>query len=158
MALHPKIGVFGAAVGIVVGSGVALYLVGRLTAAAPLGTLLVGVAGGLGVLSLIGIAVFRSLPVGRRLDGLLLEDTQPSWDGYISAAPRSELVGRTGTAATELRPSGVADIEGDCPPEPRSRSSRQKPCASWCGALPKSPPDFSGSFPWVISPDRCCWS
>ena len=113
MALHPKIGVFGAAVGIVVGSGVALYLVGRLTAAAPLGTMLVGVAGGLGVLSLIGIAVFRSLPVGRRLDGLLLEDTQPSWDGYISAAPRSELVGRTGTAATELRPSGVADIEGE---------------------------------------------
>ena len=113
MALHPKIGVFGAAVGIVVGSGVALYLVGRLTAAAPLGTMLVGVAGGLGVLSLIGIAVFRSLPVGRRLDGLLLEDRQPSWDGYISAAPRSELVGRTGTAATELRPSGVADIEGE---------------------------------------------
>lgn len=113
MALHPKIGVFGAAVGIVVGSGVALYLVGRLTAAAPLGTMLVGVAGGLGVLSLIGIAVFRSLPVGRRLDGLLLEDTQPSWDGYISAPPRSELVGRTGTAATELRPSGVAEIEGE---------------------------------------------
>ena len=113
MALHPKIGVFGAAVGIVVGSGVALYLVGRLTAAAPLGTMLVGVAGGLGVLSLIGIAVFRSLPVGRRFDGLLLEDTQPSWDGYISAAPRSELVGRTGTAATELRPSGVAEIEGE---------------------------------------------
>ena len=113
MAVHPKIGVFGAALGIVVCGGVGLFLVGRLTSAAPLVSMLIGVAGGLGVLSLIGVAVFRSLPVGRRLDGLLLDDTQPSWDGYISAAPRSELVGRTGTAATELRPSGVADIDGE---------------------------------------------
>ena len=113
MAVHPKIGVFGGAIGIVVFGGVGLYLVGRLTASAPLMSMVLGVAGGLGVLSLIGVAVFRSLPVGRRLDGLLLDDTQPSWDGYISAAPRSELVGRTGTAATELRPSGVADIDGE---------------------------------------------
>lgn len=113
MAVHPKIGVFGAAVGIVVSGGVGLYLVGRLTAAAPLGSMLVGVAAGLAVVAVAGIVVFRSLPVGRRLDGLLLEDTQPSWDGYISAAPRSDLVGQGGRAVTELRPVGVAEIRGE---------------------------------------------
>lgn len=113
MAVHPKFGVFGAAVGIVVAGGVALYLVGRLTAATPLAPMMIGVAAGLVVVTLAGVAVFRSLPVGRRLDGLLLEDTQPSWDGYISAPPRAELVGQSGITLTELRPVGVAEIRGE---------------------------------------------
>lgn len=113
MAVHPKITFFGLVLGLVVGFGLALFLLGRMTATTSLSGLMIGVAGGLAILSFIGVAVFRALPVGRRLDGLLHQDAQPSWDGYISAAPRSDLLGRAGKAATELRPVGVAEIDGE---------------------------------------------
>lgn len=113
MAIHPKISLIGLALGLVVGFGVALFLLGRVTVGVGLSQMVIGVAAGLGVLSVIGIAVVRSLPVGRRMDGLFHQDSQPSWDGYISAAPRAELIGSSGTAITELRPSGMADIAGE---------------------------------------------
>jgi len=47
--------------------------------------------------------------VRRRLRVLLQEGLAPA-EGYISAAPRADLVGKTGTAFTDLRPSGVAVI------------------------------------------------
>lgn len=113
MAVHPKITFFGLVLGLVVGFGLALFLLGRVTAATSLSGLILGVVGGLGILSFVGIAVFRALPVGRRLDGVLHQDAQPSWDGYISSAPRSELLGRAGKALTELRPVGAAEIDGE---------------------------------------------
>jgi membrane-bound serine protease (ClpP class) len=113
MAVHPKITFFGLVLGLVVGFGLALFLLGRLTAATSLTGLVLGVMGGLAIVSFLGIAVFRALPVGRRLDGLMHQDAQPSWDGYISAAPRSDLLGHAGRAVTELRPVGAAEIDGE---------------------------------------------
>jgi len=113
MAVHPKVTLFGVSLGLIVGAGVALFVLGRATAAAPLTSMLIGVAGGLGVMTVLGVVVFRALPAGRRLEGVLHQDSQPSWDGYISAAPRTELIGLPGITVTELRPSGVAEIAGE---------------------------------------------
>lgn len=53
-------------------------------------------------------AWIRHLPSSTRFSGLLLQDGVGSAAGYISAPERSDLVGREGTAYTDLRPSGTA--------------------------------------------------
>jgi len=58
-----------------------------------------------------GAVVFgwlRHLPNSTRWSGLFLRDSAHASEGYISALPRGELVGRTGVALTDLRPSGTA--------------------------------------------------
>jgi membrane-bound serine protease (ClpP class) len=34
-------------------------------------------------------------------------------EGFVSARARTELIGRTGVAASELRPAGIAEIGGE---------------------------------------------
>lgn len=53
-------------------------------------------------------AWIRHLPSSTRFSGLLLQGGVGSAAGYISAPERSDLVGREGTAYTDLRPSGTA--------------------------------------------------
>ena len=113
MALHPKITVFGLLLGGAVGAGLILFLLGRLTAGAGLGTVVAGAASGLGLLVIAGWAVVTRLPGSRVLAGVLHADSQPSWDGYVSATARPELIGRSGVSVTELRPSGVAEFDGE---------------------------------------------
>lgn len=57
-------------------------------------------------------AILRSLPKSGRFtrSGLMLGDATSKETGYISAAVRNELVGATGVALTDLRPSGAARI------------------------------------------------
>jgi len=111
MALHPKITVFGLVLGGAVGAGLILFLLGRMTAGAGLGTVVAGAASGLGLLVLASWAVIVRLPGSRALAGVLHSDSQPSWDGYVSGTARPELIGRSGVSVTELRPSGVAEFD-----------------------------------------------
>jgi membrane-bound serine protease (ClpP class) len=63
-------------------------------------------------LVITGAVIFawlRHLPNSGRFKGLLLHDSMPHSEGYISA-PASELVGRDGVALTDLRPAGTAQI------------------------------------------------
>jgi len=113
VAIHPKITVFGLVLGGAVGAGLVLFLLGRLTAGAGLGTVVAGAASGLGLLVIAGWAVVTQLPGNRALAGMLHSDSQPSWDGYVSATARPELIGRAGVSVTELRPSGVAEFDGE---------------------------------------------
>ena len=55
-------------------------------------------------------AILRHLPRNQRLirSGVLLRSSTAAEAGYTSATLRSELVGKQGTAITDLRPSGVA--------------------------------------------------
>jgi membrane-bound serine protease (ClpP class) len=72
-----------------------------------------------GLLSIAGIAIvlmgwalIRHLPRSGRFarSGLLLSESTASEIGYSSAEVRPELVGASGVALTDLRPSGVAKI------------------------------------------------
>ena len=74
----------------------------------------------LGVLAaslVITAAVFfawlRHLPNSTRWSGLLLRDSVHRDQGYLSAPNRDEMIGRTGIALTDLRPSGTADFDGE---------------------------------------------
>jgi membrane-bound serine protease (ClpP class) len=88
-------------------------------------SLVSGVAGGAeimqaaGVMAVAGIVVvvlgwafFRNLPRSGRFSksGLMLADATSRETGYLSAAVRSELIGATGVAVTDLRPSGTVKI------------------------------------------------
>lgn len=55
----------------------------------------------------------RHLPTSTRFRKVLLQDGHPASEGYVSALPRADLVGKGGTAVTDLRPAGAAVIEGE---------------------------------------------
>ncbi|MFN0181308.1 MAG: NfeD family protein [Gemmatimonadales bacterium] len=52
----------------------------------------------------------RHLPGSTRFRKVLLQDGLAVEEGYVSALPRPDLVGKAGVAATDLRPSGAALI------------------------------------------------
>lgn len=71
------------------------------------------IAVGLLVLGVLGYAVIRHLPHSRSMSGVYLERATESEAGYLSAPQREDLVGRTGRALTDLRPSGTVTIDGE---------------------------------------------
>jgi membrane-bound serine protease (ClpP class) len=106
----PGFGIAGIAGGLAVGASIFLSLVGGFATAADL-------TSAAGILSLTGIvvivagwALFRSLPRSGRFtkSGLMLGDATSRETGYLSAAPRAELIGQVGHAVTDLRPAGTA--------------------------------------------------
>lgn len=113
MAIHPKIGVFGAVLIGAVALGLILFLLGRMTSGANLGQLLIGVGAGLATLTAVVIGMVRHLPASRHMAGLLHEGATTSEEGYVSAPARSDLLGKSGVAVSELRPAGVAEIAGE---------------------------------------------
>ncbi len=68
----------------------------------------------LGASLLITAAVFiawlRHLPNSTRFTGLFLQRETEAKDGFVSALPRPDLIGKTGVAMTALRPSGTGRI------------------------------------------------
>jgi membrane-bound serine protease (ClpP class) len=113
MAIHPKLGLLGGALLGAVITGLLLFLLGRMTATVELAPILTGVVLGILVVGSVSYGVWRHLPSSRRFEGLLHVGSQPSADGYVSALARSDLIGKTGTAVSELRPVGVAEILGE---------------------------------------------
>ena len=114
MAVHPKISFFGLVIGGTISFGLALFLLGRITVGANLGQMLIGVGVGIGIVGAVGIGLLRHLPGSRYLmEGMLLSHTQHADEGYISAEAREDLVGKSGVAASELRPAGMAVIDGE---------------------------------------------
>lgn len=56
---------------------------------------------------------FRHLPNSTRFRGLLLTESLSSSEGFISATPRRDLLGREAVALTDLRPAGTVTIDGE---------------------------------------------
>ncbi len=65
------------------------------------------------LLAVAAWAVVRHLPRSRRLSGVFLRESTSRDGGYLSAPAREDLVGRIGTAVTDLRPAGTALIDGE---------------------------------------------
>jgi membrane-bound serine protease (ClpP class) len=111
--LLPGFGVAGVLGGLLVCGAVVLALVG----AAPTANDFVQAGAVLGAALVISAAVFvawlRHLPNSTRWGGLFLKDSTGKGEGFVSAPTRGDLIGRTGTASTDLRPSGVASIDSE---------------------------------------------
>ncbi len=109
----PGFGVAGIVGLLLIGGSMVMALLGS----APTGGDVATAMGILGASLVITGAVFfawiRHLPNSTRWSGLLLRDSVHRGEGYLSAPSRDELVGKGGTALTDLRPSGTAEVEGE---------------------------------------------
>lgn len=106
----PGFGLLGIAGAAAMGSGLFLSMVGAIPTMADF-TRAGAVLSTSILLAIVSAwAVLRHLPRNQRLirSGVLLMSSTARDAGFASATLRSELVGREGTAITDLRPSGVA--------------------------------------------------
>ncbi|OVE69445.1 MULTISPECIES: NfeD family protein [Clostridium] len=69
----------------------------------------------LGILAILGImlgVVLTFFTKGKLFKPLILPDEQKKEHGYISSSDLDYLLGKTGVAVTDLRPTGSVDIDG----------------------------------------------
>jgi membrane-bound serine protease (ClpP class) len=111
----PGMGAFGILGGLAILASIFLSLVGHpatpeafSTAAGVLGVTLVAVM-------VSAWALARTIPGSSHLrrSGVMLSEATTREAGYIAAPLRAELVGSTGRALTDLRPSGTAEFAGE---------------------------------------------
>jgi membrane-bound serine protease (ClpP class) len=108
----PGFGIAGIAGIAAIGSSIFLSLLPSFATAADISAA-AGILSVTGIaIVLIGWALIRHLPGSGRFtrSGLLLSDSTSRETGYSSALVRSELLGASGVAVTDLRPAGVAKI------------------------------------------------
>lgn len=69
----------------------------------------------LGILALLGILmaiILFLLSRGKLKSPIVLDEEQNREEGYLSSGDLNYLLGKQGIAVTDLRPTGIADIEG----------------------------------------------
>ncbi|MEZ4414816.1 MAG: NfeD family protein [Gemmatimonadota bacterium] len=111
----PGFGIFGV-LGIVgVAGGLYLSLLGAFPTAEDLAQASGVLGASVLMMLVIGWALIRRLPTSGRLArrGVLLDTETDRALGYVSAAVRADLVGRDGSAVTDLRPSGTGLFEDE---------------------------------------------
>ncbi|MBQ9377383.1 MAG: serine protease [Schwartzia sp.] len=99
-------------VGLLAGLGVAAMLYSVVLALGGTTDAVAALAASVAIAVLIFVVIVKRLPSSRLWRKLVLHDSTASEEGYVSARTQSELVGLTGRAETELRPSGRALVAG----------------------------------------------
>ncbi|MGI6297902.1 MAG: NfeD family protein [Saccharofermentanales bacterium] len=99
--------------GLAGGTGVVLLVIGIiLTAGSPLEAIaLVLIL--IVLVSIMILLLLRSARKGRLARNMILHLKSSKDKGYRSSEDKSALVGQTGTASSDLRPSGVVDLDGE---------------------------------------------
>jgi len=107
--LIPGFGIFGILGAIGVLAGLYMSLLGSLPTAPDFTRAGMVLSTTVVLIAVTAWAMIRSLPRSSRLakSGIFLLQRTERATGYESSHPRSELVGRVGTAVTDLRPSGT---------------------------------------------------
>lgn len=111
--LLPGFGIAGILGALLVGASMVLAMLGSFPTGADVIQAIAVLGVSIVVTFAIGIAWLRHLPNSKRFSGLIHQNTAQSAEGYVSAALRDELVGKQGMASTDLRPAGVATVEGE---------------------------------------------
>ena len=99
-------------VGLLAGVGVAAMLYSVVLALGGDVDAILAMLGAVVLAVVIFALIVKKLPSSKLWNKFVLHDQSTSKRGFVSAAPREALVGRTGVVTTELRPSGTADIDG----------------------------------------------
>lgn len=111
--LLPGFGVAGVLGALLIGAAVVLAMLGNFPTSGDVIQALLVLGASIFITLAIAFTWLRHLPNSRRFGGLIHKDTAQAAEGYVSALPRADLVGKLGIAATDLRPSGVAMIDGE---------------------------------------------
>ena len=99
-------------VGLLAGLGVAAMLYSVVLALGGTMNAVGALAASIVLAVLIFAVIVKRLPSSKLWRKLVLHDSTTTESGYVSAETRAELVGCTGFAETELRPSGRALVAG----------------------------------------------
>jgi membrane-bound serine protease (ClpP class) len=112
MFVLPGFGVAGLAGGLAVLASVYLSLVTHLSSEADMSQAAGMLSAAIILVILGGWAIVRTLPRSGRFtrSGVLLGEATDRETGYISNPDRTELIGATGVAVTDLRPAGAAQF------------------------------------------------
>jgi membrane-bound serine protease (ClpP class) len=111
--LLPGFGIAGVLGALLIGAAIVLAMLGSFPTSGDVIQALLVLGASVFITLAIAYAWLRHLPNSRRFSGLIHQHMAHSARGYISALPRAELVGKLGVAATDLRPAGVATIDGE---------------------------------------------
>ena len=65
----------------------------------------------LAVLGILMVVILGMISKGKLKTPIILEEEQKRTDGYLSSSDLNYLLGKKGTAETDLRPAGVARID-----------------------------------------------
>ncbi|MDH5589093.1 MAG: nodulation protein NfeD [Gemmatimonadota bacterium] len=105
----PGFGLFGILGGLAVAGALYMSMIGSLPTTADFTRAGLVLTTTILLIIVTGWALLRSITGNSRLarSGVFLYDRTDSRDGYASSDRRSDLVGREGTAVTDLRPSGT---------------------------------------------------
>ena len=106
----PGFGVAGVLGTVAVAGAVVLAMMGAAPTTTDVLRALAVLSASLVITGAVAYAWLRHLPGSGRFSGLFLRTEMPRAEGYISAAPRDDLVGQDGVALTDLRPAGTARI------------------------------------------------
>jgi membrane-bound serine protease (ClpP class) len=106
----PGFGIAGIVGVLAVTASVLLALVGSHPTSGDVAQALAVLGASLFITAAVVYAWLRHLPNSGRFSGLLLKGVGHRDAGFITAPARPELVGKDGTAITDLRPSGTARI------------------------------------------------
>lgn len=109
----PGFGVAGILGIILIGGSMVMAMLGSAPSGGEIVTALAIVGAALVITAAVFFAWLRHLPNSTRWSGLLLRGSVGRDEGYLSAPARDELVGKSGVALTDLRPSGTAEVEGE---------------------------------------------
>ncbi len=99
-------------VGLLAGLGVAAMLYSVLFALGGTMNAVGSLVAAMVIAVLVFVMIVKRLPSSKLWRRLVLHDSTTTERGYVSAETRAELVGCTGRAETELRPSGRALVSG----------------------------------------------
>lgn len=99
-------------VGLLAGLGVAAMLYSVLFALGGTMNAVGSLVAAMVIAVLVFVMIVKRLPSSKLWRRLVLHDSTTTERGYVSAETRAELVGCTGLAETELRPSGRALVSG----------------------------------------------
>ena len=96
-----------------IAAAMVLALIGAAPTTGDVAQALAILAASLLITAAVVYAWLRHIPSSNRFGGLFLRNGMTQAEGYISAAPRADLMGKDGTALTDLRPAGTATIAGE---------------------------------------------
>ncbi len=99
-------------VGIFAGVGIAAILYSLILAMGGDINAMYMMAAALVVSVVIFAVIIKKLPTSRLWNKLVLKNASTATEGYVSTVDYSPYLGKEGTALSELRPSGTADIGG----------------------------------------------
>jgi len=111
--LLPGFGIAGVLGALLVGASIVLAMLGNFPSVTDVVEAMAVLGASVVITLAITVAWIRHLPTSRRFRGLIHSEAANTAEGFLSAPSRVELVGKIGVAASDLRPAGVATVDGE---------------------------------------------